>query len=289
MRIHQGRGPEKGAHKGHALHAVTKFRLGGFSQSNSEAVYGKDLDLFTANDPLRRFRKTVPEFFAFEFALDDKHTLFTQSRQGVGMQKDIRIGRQHHADVFEFAIQAQGLFGQHGVEGRRLAFLFRTVFRVGLDVHAQQFGRGHRQVLAHGNGAPATHGMNADFHGIFGKQVQIPGRRQRQVGDMRVIGQNLFLPDLHFGQACIFLNKIKAEVKLTLPSSILEHVLNRGDNVARLQVTAAQAKAAGIEIRNLIGAQRGQARIRPAGIGAIAGPAVFSSLGHGRTDFANHR
>ena len=59
---------------------------------------------------------------------------------------------------------------------------------------------------------------------------------------MRVIGQDFFLPDLHFGKTCIFLNKIETKVKLTLFTSTFKHVINCCDKITRLQIPAAQAK-----------------------------------------------
>ena len=70
---------------------------------------------------------------------------------------------------------------------------------------------------------------------------------------MRVIGKNFFLPDLHFGKRCIFLNKLDTKVKLTLLTPAFKHVINSGDEVSGLQVPASEAKASGVKVRNLIG------------------------------------
>ncbi len=104
---------------------------------------------------------------------------------------------------------------------------------------------------------------------------------------MWVIGENLFLPDLHLGQRCIFLNKFNTEVELALFTSIFEHVVDSSNDIPRLQIPAPQAKATRVKIRDLVAAKCSQARVRKGG-GPIACTAVFSSLRHSRANLTNH-
>ena len=56
-------------------------------------------------------------------------------------------------------------------------------------------------------------------------------------------------------EGSVFLDEIDAEIELALFTPAIEHVVNSGDNIARLQVTATETKAAGVEIRDLLGFQ----------------------------------
>ena len=76
---------------------------------------------------------------------------------------------------------------------------------------------------------------------------------------MRIIGKNFFLPDLHLGQRCVFLDEIDTQVELTPLCATFKHVVNSGDDVAGLQVAAAQAETGRVKIGNLLGLECRQA------------------------------
>ena len=97
----------------------------------------------------------------------------------------------------------------------------------------------------------------------FGSRFDVAGRRQRQV--LRRADScraSCSCQIWSFGHARAFAHEVDAEVELAPPRAAGQHVLDRGDDVAGLQVAAAEAEAAGVEVGHLVGAQRGDAGVR---------------------------
>src|SRR5690606_4763083 len=101
---------------------------------------------------------------------------------------------------------------------------------------------------------------------------------QRERLQVRVRLQQLLLPDLELGQARALAYEIDAQVILPLVHAARHHVLDRGDQVAGAQVATAEAEAAGVEVRHLVGRDGGQSRER---LRAVPGPRVLRRLRHG--------
>ncbi len=122
--------------------------------------------------------------------------------------------------MLQLGVEPDRLAGEGGVERGRLPLLLRPVLRVRLDVHPEQLERGHRQVLAHGDGAPAAHRVDADARRSLGQEIEHPGGRERQFRQMGVAFLELLLPDLELGQPRSPPHEVQAEVDLPAPLAL---------------------------------------------------------------------
>ncbi len=102
--------------------------------------------------------------------------------------------------------------------------------------------------------------VDAHDSGVPGQEVQVaralaaPGRQVRIVLAERV------LPDLELRQACAAPHEVDAKIELPAPLAAGEHVLDRGDDVAGLQIAAAQAEARRVEVGHVAGRPGRQGR-----------------------------
>ncbi len=106
---------------------------------------------------------------------------FFKPYSGLEWPNTLGSGRHHHVHEVVLAVEPDRLRGRGQIVGGRLALLLGTVLGVGLDVVAQQVEQGHGQVLAGGDGAPATHRVHAHGDRPLGHQVGILAAANRQV------------------------------------------------------------------------------------------------------------
>ena len=85
--------------------------------------------------------------------------------------------------------------------------------------------------------------MDAHGGGTGGKEVDVWSGVHLHVADVRIRLLHLLLGDLELRHPRAFAHEVDAEVELAFARSPRQHVLNRGDDVAGLEIPAAEAKA----------------------------------------------
>ncbi len=283
--LHQRRRVEEGAHERGALHTEAQVLVGRDLHRDLEGVDVVDLVALLADLALGRLGQRVPEGLRRQAALDDEDAAFLQPREGVRVAEDVRVGREDHADLLELTVEPDRLLGQRGVERRRLALLLGTVLRVGLDEETEQIGRRLGQVLAHRDGAPPTHGVDADRRRTLGEEVHLRARIEREIRQMGVAVQQFLLPDLELRQARALPDEIDPQVVLPELLAALEHVVERGDDVVGLEVAAAEPEAPRVELGDVVDLARGDARMH----GLPGTATVFDRLPHRGAGLAQQR
>ena len=267
-----------------ALHAQLQVGIGRFFARDLERIQIEHADAVVHDVLLRGERESRPHRFRRgEVALDDEHAVLLQAGQRVGVQEHLRVGRQRHVDAAVFAVDADRFRRRRQIVGGGLALLFRTVFRVGLDVPAEQFEQGHRQVLAGGHRAPAADRVHAHRDRALGHQVGIFRTAQRHLPDARVGGLQFLLAEFLFRRGRLVAHEIHRQVEELALGCAGQHVLHGGDQALRLQVARTEAVTAGIKRRHVLRA--GIARIL--GIRIVA--PVLDAFGDGGTHFAHQR
>ncbi len=224
--LHQRGDLEEGPHESSTLHAIAQLGVGGLFAGDLERVNEKDLQILLFDLAPRTRRKHLPLLFRRQVALDHEHTTLAEPGQRVGVPEHVGIGRQHHVDILELGVEPDRLARQGPVERRGLAFLLRAVLGVRLDMPPQQLERGHRQILARGDGAPTADRMNADRHRALGHQVDVADRIEGELGDVRIGLEQTLLPDLQLGQPRALTHKIDPEIKRPLATAARQHVLD---------------------------------------------------------------
>ena len=284
MAFHQGRHAEERAHERGALHAVTQCRVGGFLRRDLESVEQIGLYLLFLDRLLDRAGQRIPELFLGEVALHDENAVFLDSGKRTGMPADVRIGSQHDRNVLQLAVEAQRLGRQRGVERRGLAFLFRAVFRIGLNVEPEQIGGGHGNVLARGNRAPPSNRVHPNGDGIFGQEVQVTHGRQSQFRDVRVVLEHLLLPDLQLGINGAGPYEIDGQIELTQFLAALGHILHGCDQLSRLDIAASHTEGARVKLRYFRRRVRFETRERLRTVRA----AILDGLAHCRPNLTHY-
>ena len=104
--------------------------------------------------------------------------------------------------------------------------------------------------------------MDAQRRGALRQKVYVARRVDGELGESRIALDQLLLPDLEFRQPRAFAHEIDAEVELPRAGIARQHVVHRGDDVARLQVAAAEPEASGEEVGHLLAANGKNPRIR---------------------------
>jgi hypothetical protein len=285
---------EERAHERRALHPVAELRVAGLLRRDLEPVQGVDLDVVGLDEPLGLRREVVPQHLGRQVGLDHEHAAPAHPGQRVGVAEDVGIRRQHHVHVLELGVDLDRLAGQRGVERGGLALLLGPVLGVRLDVQARQLEGRERDVLAHGDGAPAAHGVDPQRDGALGQEVQTLHRLQGQLRQVRVRLQQLLLPDLQLGQLRVLADEVDPQVELAALLAVVQHVVHRGHQVTRLEVPAAEAETGAVEVGDLVRRDRGHAGVghippavllaRPLAIAQARRPAVLHGLGHGGPD-----
>ena len=247
---HHRRRLEEGALEGDALHAQLQLRIGRLLAGDLEAVDGEDADLVLTNRVLVARGNISPQLGRRRaVALNDEDATFLQTCNGVGVLHDLRVRRQHDVDVVILTVYADRLGRGRQVVSRGLTLLLRAVLGVRLDVIAEQVEEGHRQILARGDRAPAADGMEPRRDAACRHQVGVLAAVQGQILHVRVGLEDLFLMGPLFRCAWIVTDKVDGQVEEFLAFALGEHVLHRGDQPFRLQVTAAHAEGAGVQWR----------------------------------------
>ena len=288
----QRRGGKEGAHERRALHAVSELGVRRFVVGDPERVETEQADPPLQDRAPRRCRQRPPQLARLAVALDDEDPTLSQSSQGVRMPEHIRVRREHHVNLLQFAVEPHRLLRENPVEGGGLPLFLRAVFRVGLNVQPEQLEGGHRHVLAHRHRAPAANRVDAEGERPLRQQVHLASGRERQPGQMGISVHELVLPDLELGQLRVFADEIDAQVELPAPGAPRQHVLHGGDDVAGLEVAAAQAKAPGVAVHGLVQRKRRHFRVRQFAAAAAVcplvarGAAVLGRLRHGCPDLS---
>ena len=209
-----------------------------------------------------------------------------QAGQRVGVAEHVRVGRHDHVDVVVLAVQPDRFRCGRQVVGRRLALLLRTVFRVRLDVETEQVKQGHGEVLAGGDGTPATDRVHAHGGGALGRQVRVLAAVDGQVAHPRVGIDQVLLVDLLLGVGRGVVYEVDRQVKKDFCAAVRQHVLDRGNQRLRLQVAAAEAEAARVQPRHVVDAVTGVA-----GMGRLSAACgtVLEALGDGGAHLAEQR
>ena len=152
------------------------------------------------------------------------------------MAEHLRVRRHHDVDVRIFAVDADGFRRGRQIISCRLAFFLGAIFRIGLDVPAQQFEQGHRQILAGGHRTPAADGVHTHGDGVLGQQVGVLGTAQREVLDAGIRGLQRLLADFLFRIGRFVAYEIHGQIIEFAVRSTGLHVLNGGDQTFGLQV-----------------------------------------------------
>ena len=239
----QRRRGEERPHEGRTLHAIPQLNIGRFLARHSKGVNRVHLDLFFTDLGARGGRECIPILLRRQLRLRDKHATLSKPVERIAVAEHVRVGREHYRHVLELAVESHRFVRQHGIERGGLSLLFRAVLGIGLDMESKQLERRHRDVLPHRDGAPSTNGMNAQRRGAGREQIHQSVAGEREFAEVRIALRDLLLPDLKLGQARLFANELNAEVELTPLVSTGQHVEHRRDDVARLEVAAAEAKA----------------------------------------------
>ncbi len=235
-----------------ALHAQLQVGVGGLVAGDLEGIQIEHPDALLDDGLLDMDREGGPDLVGGrQIALDDEHAALGQAGDGVGVQKDLRVGRQHHVDVGVFAVDADRFRRGRQVIGRRLAFLLGAIFRIRLDVPAEQLEQGHGQILACGHRAPATDRVHTHGDGALGHQVGILGAAQGQLVDARIGLLDVLDLDFLLGIGRLFAGELHGQIIERALGAGRQHVLDGGDQAFRLQVARAQAVAAGVQARHV--------------------------------------
>ena len=282
----QRRRAEERTEERRTLHPVAHLDIGGFLSRDRERVEDVELDVPFEDRRARAGWQRAPERVGGEVALDHEHAAVGESVERVAVTEHIRVGRQDDVDVFELAVQQDRVVREHGVERGRLALLLRAVLRVRLDLEPEQLERGHREVLAHRDRAPAAHRMDANRGRSLRQQIGGFRPRERQLLQVRIALEEFLLPDLEFWNSRAFAHELDAEVELTAPCAVGQHVLHRRDEVAGLEVAAAETETTREELGHLVRTNRRQPGVRQR---AGEAPSVLDGLRHCRADLAEDR
>ena len=261
-----------------------QFRAARFFAGDLEGVEVEDTNIVVDDEFLRPDREISPSFGA-QIGLDDENATRLQAGQRIRVPEDVGVGRKNDVHIDVFAVDANRLRRGGEIVGRRLTLLFRTVFRIGLDVVAEKFKERHRQILAGSDRAPAAHRMHAHRNGALGQQIGILGTANSHFLDPRIGILQFLLMHFVLGIERVA-DKIDRQVEKFAMSAIRHHVFNSADQGFRLHVARTQAETAGVEARHVARTEAGVIRI---GTIDFRQRAVFQCLAQCRPQFAHQR
>ena len=234
---------EMAAHRpdeGDAHHADFKVRRRRMALGDREGVDDIELDLLVADGLARVLRQLFPDLGRRELRLKDERAAFLEPAQRIAVAEHLVVGRNDEFDVLQLGVGEQHRFGAQGdvVVGRRAA-LFRTVFRRGLRVQIERAGKDVGQELAGGDGSVAADRMEADADRRFRQQIRVRlGLQRHQLGFG--IGRPQLLLQRGEARRGILGEELRAEIDERNVAGL--HVLERGDEVPRLQVVGAETE-----------------------------------------------
>jgi hypothetical protein len=278
---HGRAGGEERALEGDALHAQLQLGGPGLLAGDLEGVEVEHADLVVDDELLRPEREAGPGLLA-EVGLDDEEAALLQAGQRVAVAEHGRVGREHDVDEDVFAVDADRLRRRREVVGGGLALLLRAVFRIGLDVPAEQFEQGHRQVLAGGDRAPAADRVHAHGDRALGQQVGVFRAAHAQFADARILVGDVLLMHLVLRVDRIT-REVDREVEELALRTVRQHVLHRADQRLGLQVARSEPVAARVQARHVP-----RTVVRIVGIGK-SGPRLPNRARHAVLDAFHHR
>ena len=232
--------PAHRADEGDAHHARLEILGGRVLLGDLESVDDEQLDGLVADGLARLLGQLLPDRDRIEVRLQDEGAALAKPAQWVRVAEHPVVGRDDELDVFEFGVGDQHLLGAEGdvVVGRRAA-LFRAVFRRGPRVQVERAGENVGEELAGGDRPVAADRMEADAEGRLRQELRIGlGLERHQLG----VGIGGLELRLQFGQfrRRVLREELRAEIDERRVARL--HVLERGDQVARLEVVRAEAE-----------------------------------------------
>ena len=259
--------PGDGADEGDAHHPRLQLGDRRVPLGDGEGVDDVEVDLLLADRLARLYRQFGPGFFGRQARLQDEGAARGEALKLVGVAEGAVVGRDDDFDVLKLGVGDLDRLGAEGdVEVGRRAALFGAVLRRRLGVHVEHAGEDVGEQLARGDGAVAADRVEADAEGIVGQEARVGfGLERHQLG----FGVGRLHPRLQFGHARgrVLGEELRAEVDQRAALAGL-HVLERSDQVARLQVVAAEAEDRRGQARR--GFQRRDAGVAFA-VGVLAG------------------
>ena len=233
--------PHHRADERDAHHPQLEVRRRGVPLGHAEGVDDQEVDPLLADRPPRVARQLPPDLLRGEVGLQDERAALDQSLERVGVDERLVVRRDDDLDVLELGVGEEHRLGAEGdvVVGRRAALL-RAVLRRGLRVHPEDAGQDVVEQLARRDRAVAAHRVEADAHRRGRQQNRVGlGLQGHQLG----LGVRLAQPGLDLGhvRGRILGEELGPQVDERRARPV-DHVLVRGDDVARLHVVAAEAE-----------------------------------------------
>ena len=236
--------------EGNAHHAGFELRRWRVPLGDREAVDDVEMNFLVADGFARLRRQLFPNLDGGKLRLEDECAAFHQPTQRIGVAEHLMVRRNDDFDVFQLRVGEQHRLGAEGdvIVGRRAALL-RTVFRRRLRAQIEHAGEDVGQQLAGGDRSVAAHRMEADAERRLGKQIRVRLRFQRhQLGFG--IGRLQFFLQRGDARRGILREELGTEIDERSVAGL--HVLERGNQMARLQVMPAQAEDRGGDLGQLL-------------------------------------
>ncbi len=130
-----------------------------------------------------------------------------------------------------------------------------------------------------------------------GQEVEVTRRFERHLLEVGIGLHQLLLPDLELGQLRSLPDEVDPDIELTPVLALRKHVVDRGNDVAGLEVSATEPEPGRVEVghqgrlhrRHLrVGERPSRARLLPVSVGVQRLP-VLHALGHGGPYLAQQR
>ncbi len=186
--VQEGGHMEERTQKCISLHSQLQVRPVGRVSCDVKAWQDKQPNLPVDDFLPQMLRDACPGFFRRFITFPHESAAIGHAIQRVHMSERLGIAAQHHVHVSQVAVHTNTFRGNHQEVGRRCAFLFRPVFRVG--AHMQNFfwpsmvirspvpptqvvaeiSNDGSQVLPGGDHPPAADGVQADSDCVVGEQ-----------------------------------------------------------------------------------------------------------------------
>ena len=225
-------------------HAGLEVLGRGVALGDAERVHDQEVDL-TVPDRLAGVAwQLTPDVLGRQIRLQDERAALDQALERVGVHERPVVRGHHDLDVLELGVGQQHRFRAQGdVVVRRCAALLRAVLRCGLRVHPEHPGEDVGEQFAGRDGAVAADAVEADPDRVGWQQDGIrlglqSHQRRLRVGDSQ--------PVLHLGH--VRGGGVGEELRTQVDQRRavgLGHLLERGDDVARLHVVAAETEDRG--------------------------------------------
>ena len=270
----------EGAQERRRLHAPAAIGVRHLGARDRHGVEAMETDPAVDDGAADPAGETLPELLGGEVALNDEDAAIDQALQRIRVAEDVGIRREDGVEADGLGVQPHGLGREHHGQGDRLSVLRGLVVRAGLDVEAKHVECRSREVPADLLDVPSSPGMDAQGDGAFRAQVEVARGGQGPGTQLRIALGKLVLPDLELGQPRAGSHELDTEIEVAPSRAERSHVLDRGRDVAGLQVAAAETEAGRVELGHVATAQGEEAVVRR------ADPAVLLALRHGPADLA---